>query len=112
MKKKNTRIQKRGEFNVFVEKVNEIFDDKMKIVENGFKSVHEKLDSHTNEIADLKVEVTDMKDRLDVAIMDIKEIKSDMKKVKLDVNLDLERKVDRKHFIDLDQRVKKLEKKG
>jgi phage shock protein A len=55
------------------------------------------LDSHTEEIANLR--------------MDMTEVKSNVKDIKLNIRFGLDDKVDKKHFVDLDSRVRVLEKK-
>ena len=61
-------------------------------------SIHtKKLNSHTEQIGNI--------------LMDTTELKYDMNGVKLDMSLFLDKKVDKKHFIDLDTRVRVLEKK-
>ena len=82
----------------------------MEEVRDGFKAQNEQtmgvierldrmektLDSHSNQIANLT--------------MDTMEVKSDVRQIKLDIKLNLDRKVDKKHFVDLEGRVRELEK--
>ncbi|MEK7117253.1 MAG: hypothetical protein AAB861_00575 [Patescibacteria group bacterium] len=78
-------------------------DDKFKATSEGTMGIHEKLDriektldSHSERIANV--------------LMDLADVKSDVRQVKMDVNFDLNRKVDKKHFVDLEGRVRVLEK--
>ena len=79
------------------EKLIEVFDDKMKIVEDGFKIIYQKLNSHEEQTANLTV--------------DMMEVKSDIKQIKFDIKMNLDNKIDKKHFVELDTRVRRLEKK-
>ena len=87
-----------------IDHIVEIFDDRMEIVKDGFKSVHEKLDSHEKKIDNLS-------GKIDNLYMDMIEVKSDIGQIKFDIKLQLENKVDVKHFVGLEQRVRILEKK-
>lgn len=87
-------------FEGYVEDVN----DRFKATGEGMTGINEKLsrmektlDSHTEQIGAI--------------LMDSTEIKSKLNKIQLDVSLDLDKKVDKKHFVDLELRMRKLEHK-
>ena len=89
----------------------EVIKEDFKIVKEQFKGVYERFDkidrtleSHTEEIGKLEVEV-------EIIRMDVKEIKGDLKDTKFFVMDMRENKADKKHFLELDTRVHKLEKK-
>ena len=79
------------------EKLIEVFDDRIQTVQEEFNGINKKLDSHTEQIANLT--------------MDMVEVKSDIRQIKFDIKMNLDNKLDKKHFVDLEQRVRKLEKK-
>lgn len=79
-------------------------NDRFKATGEGMAGINEKLsrmektlDSHTEQIGAI--------------LMDSTEIKSKLNKIQLDVSLDLDKKVDKKHFVDLELRMRKLENK-
>jgi len=75
----------------------EEFQHRVSAIGEQYSDIQKTLDSHSNQIANLS--------------MDIMEIKSGVRDIKLDIKLDLDRKVDKKHFVDLEGRVRVLEKK-
>jgi len=75
----------------------EEFQHRVSVIGEQYSDIQKTLDSHSNQIANLS--------------MDIMEIKSGVRDIKLDIKLDLDRKVDKKHFVDLEGRVRVLEKK-
>ena len=75
----------------------EVINDNFKKVAEQFKGAHEKLDSHTEEISNLT--------------MDMMEVKSDVKTIKFEMVAVMDTKADRKHIVDLDHRTRTLEKK-
>ena len=107
------------------EKLTEIFDDRIKSVTEQYNDINKKfakidrtLNSHTEEIGKLKVGVEETRINVSENKKDIKEIridsieiKRDIKEVKFWVATDSKNKVDKKHFVDLEGRVRKLEKK-
>lgn len=81
------------EFQHRVSAIGEQYSDIKKTLDEHTKT----LDSHSNQIANL--------------LMDSTEIKSDTRNIKLSVKLELDNKVDKKHFVDLEGRVRVLEKR-
>ncbi len=75
----------------------EVLNDKFKVIQEQFMGVHEKLDSHTEMIGNVA--------------MDLTEVKSDLLLVKLEVQNLIQDKVENKHFVALEGRVRILEKK-
>jgi len=82
----------------------EEFDHRMKVVgelhadtPKQLKEIKRTLDSHTDQIGSI--------------LVDLSEIKINVRNVSYDVGVRLDNKLDKKHFVDLDQRVRKLEKK-
>ncbi len=65
-------------------------------INQKLEEINTTLDSHSNQIANLT--------------MDMLEVKSDTKQIKLDIKLNLNNKIDKKHFVDLEGRVRILEK--
>ena len=96
MVKKTKKLQKDSGENIKkllqdqTDKLVETFDDRMEIVKDQFKNVFEKIDNLS---------------------MDMTEVKRDIREVKLHVMIQGDTKLDKKHFVDLDQRVRRLEKK-
>ena len=96
MIKKTKKLQKDSGENIKkllqdqTDKLVETFDDRMEIVKDQFKNVFEKIDNLS---------------------MDMTEVKRDIREVKLHVMIQGDTKLDKKHFVDLDQRVRRLEKK-
>lgn len=86
------------------EKLVEIFDDRIKTVQEGFNGINKKLDSHTK-ILDSHTE------QIGNILVDLSTIKINVNQISYDVRMKLDNKADKKHFVDLDQRVRRLEKK-
>ena len=87
---KKTRLDSDKTVNDRIDGFAEVFDKKFKIVIDQFKSVFEKLDNLS---------------------MDMTEIKFGMRDVPFQIKFLRDSKLDKKHFVDLDQRVRRLEKK-
>jgi|SRR3989344_7138103 len=68
----------------------EEFQDRIKVIGEQFSGVSEKVDN---------------------IAMDMAKVQSDIRDIKFDVKFGLKDKVDRRHFVDLDTRVRRLEKK-
>jgi len=92
--------------------------EEYKSINKNIKEIKRTLESHTEEIGKLKVDmeenrldVKDMKSDIKEMRMDLIETKRDIKDVKFWVTGGLKNKVDNKHFVDLDSRVRILEKK-
>ena len=92
------KSQKR--FDGMMEEIN----DKFKIMEEGFKGVNERFDeidktlnSHTEQIANI--------------LVDLSSVRLNMQSVSYEVSMHMDKKIDKKHFVDLEGRVRKLEKK-
>ena len=66
------------------EKLTEVFNDKMKIVEDGFKGINQKLDSHEEQIGNI--------------LVDLSTVKLKVSEINYKLTVDLERKIDKKHF--------------
>ncbi len=102
MAKKTKKIRDNSQDNIAkllknqTEQLIEIFDDRIQTVQEEFNGINKKLDSHSDQIANLT--------------MDMLEVKSDLKQVKFDVKMNLDNKVDKKHFVNLEGRVRVLEK--
>ncbi len=75
----------------------EEFQHRVSVIGEQYSDIQKTLDSHSNQIANVS--------------MDIMEIKSSVRDIRLDIKLDLDKKVDKKHFVDLEGRVRVLEKK-
>jgi ABC-type transporter Mla subunit MlaD len=82
----------------------EVMNDNFKKVEDLFKGVFEKLDAHSK-ILDSHTE------QIGNVLVDLNAVKIDIGQVRYDIALTLDRKLDKKHFVDLDRRVRILEKK-
>ena len=92
--------------------------EQYKDIKNTLDSHTKILKSHTEEIGKLKVGMEEIRIDVDESRKDIKEIrmdnieiKRDVKEVKFWVATDSKNKVDKTHFVDLEGRVRKLEKK-
>ena len=102
MLKNSKKIQNSGE-NIAkllkdqTEKLIEVFDDRIQIVQEEFKGINRKLDSHEEQIGNI--------------IVDMSEVKIKINDINYKVTFDLDRKIDKKHFVELDTRVRRLEKK-
>ena len=66
-------------------------------INQKLKEIEKTLDSHSNQIANLT--------------MDMMEVKRDIKEIKFDIRTNQDRNVDKKHFVDLELRMRKLETK-
>lgn len=132
---KNNSGQKKhtdGELKRYTGALTEKYHDDIKIIKEGVVSLlkssarQEKLlNSHQERIAELmtnmtvvKTNVKELETNVTATQSDVKELRADMIEVKSDVketkffSVDaVKSKVDRKHFVDLDLRVRKLEKK-
>ncbi len=81
----------------------EEFDHRMKAMgewheetTKQYKEIKKILDSHTEQIGGV--------------LMDLVEVKRDIKDIRYDVAVKLDNKLDKKHFVDLEQRVRRIEK--
>ena len=86
------------------EKLTEVFDDRIKAVTEQYNGIQKTLKSHTEEIAEIKVNVEEIR-------IDVMEVKSDVKTIKFEMVAVMNTKADKKLIIDLDHRVRHLEKK-
>ncbi len=86
------------------EQLVEIFDDRIKTVQEEFNGINKKLDFHTR-ILDSHTE------QIGNILVDLSTIKISMNQISYDVGMKLDNKADKKHFVDLDGRVRRLEKK-
>jgi len=86
-------------FDGYVEDVN----DRFKATNEGMMGIHQKLD---------KIEKTldSHSEQLANALVDLNGVKIDMGKVSYEVTMHMDRKIDKKHFVDLEGRVRVLEK--
>lgn len=75
----------------------EEFQHRVSAIGEQYGDIKKTLDSHSGQVANLT--------------MDMMEVKSDVRQIKLDIKLNLNDKVDKKHFVDLEGRVRVLEKK-
>ena len=78
------------------EKLIEVFDDRIKTVQEEFNGINKKLDAHADQIGNLT--------------MDMIEVKSDLQTIKFEMVAVLNAKADKKHIVDLDRRIRTLEK--
>jgi hypothetical protein len=85
--------------------------EQYKGIKNTLDAHTETLDSHTEQIGKLMVKMTSVESEVKELRADNLEMKSDIKQVKLDIKFDLDRKIDKRQFIDLEGRVRVLEKK-
>jgi len=69
------------------------------------------LNSHTEQIGKLMVKMTSVESDVKELRADDLEMRSDIKQIKLDIKFDLDRKIDKTQFVDLEGRVRVLEKK-
>lgn len=76
----------------------------VKTVAEGFLDIKKTLNEHTKTLDSHTEQIGNI-------LTDTMEIKSDLKQVKLDVKFDLDRKVNKKLFVDLERRMRVLEKK-
>lgn len=79
-------------------------DTKFKVISEQFKSI----DQNSEEV---RKNFQDVNNKLDNIIVDLSGIKIDMNDISYKVAMNLDRKIDKKHFVDLEGRVRVLEKK-
>ena len=72
-------------------------DKRFNEVDKRFDKIDKTLDSHTEQIANI--------------LVDLNTVKLNMQDTKHEVKIDIDKKVDKKHFVDLEGRVRILEKK-
>ena len=101
IKRVQTEADKKNErrFGVMMEEINDGF----KLVKDAFKGVYERFDKIDETLESHKESVANLS-------MDMTEVKSDLGQVKFDIKFMVENKVDKKHFVALDERVRRLEK--
>lgn len=110
MQKKTKKTQNNGGESISkllknqTEQLVEIFDDRIKVVTEQYGDIKNTLKFHTETLKSHSEQIANL-------LMDTTELKYDVKQIKLDIKIDLQNKVDKKHFVDLDQRIRKLEKK-
>jgi len=92
-------------------------DDRFKVTNEGFVGINQKLesiektlDSHTERIGELLTDMTIVKSDVKELRVDMMEVKSDTKDTKFFAMNTFNNKVDKKHFVDLEGRVRILEK--
>ena len=103
---KNIKNKKLG-MKHYLSALNEMHNETLKGIKEGFILVNKKLDSHTEMIGELKEDVSILK-------TDVSTLKSDMTIVKGDLSTikgDLKKKVDYDEFQSLVKRVQKIEAK-
>ena len=83
-------------FNEVDKRFNEV-DKRFNEVDKRFDKIDKTLDSHTEQIANI--------------LVDLNTVKLNMQDTKHEVKIDIDKKVDKKHFVDLEGRVRILEKK-
>jgi|GEM_PF-2247070 len=89
-----------------LERMEKTLDDNTKTLKN-----HSNLLLHHSQVLDEHTKKFDSHtEQIGALLMDSTEIKSRLNKLQLDVSFDLDRKVDKKHFVDLELRMRKLEK--
>lgn len=93
VEKKHTDVEMKRYIGAILEDVN----DKFKATAEGTTEINEKLNKIQSDIDDLKIE--------------LRETKLEVQDISHGININLDKKVDRKLFLDLDSRVKILEKK-
>ena len=86
------------------EKLVEIFDDRIKVVTEQYNGIQKTLDSHTKTLDSHTEQIGNI-------LVDLSSIKINIANISYDVGVKLDNKADKKHFVDLDQRVRRLEKK-
>src|SRR3989344_8344464 len=92
-------------------------DDRFKVTNEVFvglnqklESIEKTLDSHTERIGELLTDMTIVKSDVKELRVDMMEVKSDTKDTKFFAMNTFNNKVDKKHFVDLEGRVRILEK--
>ncbi|MFH0804427.1 MAG: hypothetical protein V1896_02410 [Candidatus Zambryskibacteria bacterium] len=125
MKKGDKKEFSKEELARHVGALSERYHDDIKTIKEGVKSLlqssarqEKTLESHSGQIARLTTDVTVVKTNTKELETNVKELRVDMLEVKskltklnLDVKFDLERKIDKNLFVDLEGRVRVLEKK-
>ena len=94
---KGVKSEIKKEFKTQTRVLLEEFQHRVSAIGEQYGGIQKTLDSHSNQIANL--------------LMDSTEIKSDIRNIKLNIKLELNDKVDKKHFVDLEGRIRVLEKK-
>ncbi len=89
----------------------EEFQSRVSGIGEQYGDIQKTLKSHTNMIGKLATDITEVQSNIKELRADMMEVKSDVKNIKFNIKMDLDQKIDRKHFVDLDTRVRKLEKK-
>lgn len=119
MKKKGDKKEyTKEEFSRHLGAMAESYHSDVKVMKEGIggigkilERIENRLDSHEDRIAHLMVDMSEVKSDVKELRADTIEIKRDTKEVKFDVRTGMDRKVDKKLFVDLDGRVRKLESK-
>lgn len=138
MKKASKKEYSKDELGRYIGALSERYEDDIKAIRAGVKSLIEAsdrqektLESHSNQIGKLtinttivktnlkelssdinklKTEMNEVKSNVKEVRADMIEVKSDVKNIKFDVKMDLNRKIDKTQFVDLEGRVRVLEK--
>ena len=108
---KQTKINKNEESSdKNMEKLIKLQTAGFEALDKRFDEVQKTLDTHTKILDSHTKRLDGHKEAIGNVIMDMLEVKSDVKELKFKIGLILPDKVDKKHFVDLEQRVRVLEK--
>lgn len=118
MKKTDKKEFSKEELKRYIGSLSEKYHNDIKTIKEGVDSLlkfsirqEKTLESHSDQIARLTTDMTIVKSDVKELRADVLEVKSDIKQIKFDVKMDLDRKIDKKLFVDLEGRVRILEKK-
>lgn len=117
MKKESKKEFSKEEMRRYVGSLSEKYQDDIKTIKEGVVSLlkssarqEKTLESHSDQIARLTTDTTVVKSDVKELRSDMMEVKHDITQLKLDVKIDLNRKIDKNVFVDLESRVRVLER--
>jgi hypothetical protein len=94
---KGVKSEIKKEFKTQTRVLLEEFQHRVSGIGEQYNGIQKTLDSHTEQIANI--------------LVDVKSVRLDMNDIRYKTDVTLDRKVDKKLFVDLDSRVRNLEKK-
>jgi len=118
MKKIDKKEFSKDELKRYIGSLSEKYHDDIKTIKEGVKYLlvssakHGKiLESHSDQMARLTIDTTTVKSDIKELRANMMEVRHNLTQLKLDVKIDLERKIDKNLFVDLDSRIRNLENK-